>query len=117
MVNWQAILLIYPEINVRYGGNWFTGTKFKAELTPNEISDALAAFNEFPALARECSQGEANVDTAGEYPRRGDLSGRELERREGRHSCFGPGALGDPFGNPKQIQRHRCQQLLQMRFD
>ena len=63
MVNWQALLLIYTEINVRFGGHWFSRHTFKSQLTAREISDALESFAHFPALAHECSQGEVCITT------------------------------------------------------
>lgn len=64
MVNWRATLLIFNEINVRYGGNWFFGTSFRAKLSADEISAARESFAQFPALAHECSRGEVTVTTA-----------------------------------------------------
>ncbi len=63
MVNWQALLLIYAEINVRLPGHWFSKRFFHSLLSAREISDALASFAQFPALAYECSQGEVTVTT------------------------------------------------------
>ncbi len=61
MVNWRAILLIYTDINVRFGGHWFSRHTFRSQLSAREISDALESFNSFPALAQECSHGEVTV--------------------------------------------------------
>ncbi len=63
MVSWRAILLIYTDINVRFGGNWFSGHTFRSQLSAREISDALESFNSFPALAHECSNSEVTVTT------------------------------------------------------
>ena len=58
-----------------------------------------------------------NIDTAGESPLRGDLSGSRFERREGRNSRFSQRDFSQPVGDAKEIQRDRRQNLLQMRFD
>jgi hypothetical protein len=58
-----------------------------------------------------------NNDTAGESPLRGDLSRGRLERGEGRNARFCQRDFGQPFRNPKQIERHRRQNLLEMCFD
>lgn len=63
MANWRAILLIYNETKVRLPGNWFSKRSFRSQLSARDISDALESFNHFPALAHECSQGEAAVTT------------------------------------------------------
>lgn len=63
MVNWHAILLIYLEINVSFGGNWFSRNRFRAKLTNRDISDAIESFRHFPALASECSNGEVSLTT------------------------------------------------------
>ncbi|MBS1807971.1 MAG: hypothetical protein JST84_07250 [Acidobacteria bacterium] len=63
MVSWQAILLIYPQINVRLSGSWWRRRTFQHQLSPAEIQDALNSFQYFPALAQECSQGQINLIT------------------------------------------------------
>ncbi len=63
MANWQALLLIYTETKVRLPGKWFSKRSFHSRLTAHEITDALASFAQFPALAHECSQGEVVVTT------------------------------------------------------
>ncbi|HEX4946659.1 MAG TPA: hypothetical protein VFZ34_08355 [Blastocatellia bacterium] len=63
MITWRAILVIYTETKVRLGSSWFAPKKFQYRLEANEISDALESFQHFPALARECSQGEVTLET------------------------------------------------------
>ncbi len=63
MVNWRAILLIYPETNVRLPGNWFRRKSFHLQLSDRDIADALTSFSQFPALAHDCSQGEVTLTT------------------------------------------------------
>lgn len=63
MANWRAILLIYDQINVRLPRNWFFKQTYQAQLSEDEITDALTSFAHFPALAHECSQGEVTVTT------------------------------------------------------
>ena len=61
MVEWKAILMIYPAIEVSLPLSWLRKKKFKHQLTQEEVDDALAAWQHFPALAEECSQGEVTV--------------------------------------------------------
>jgi hypothetical protein len=61
MVDWQALLLIYVNLNVQLPGSWFARQSFQSQLAPRDIRDALHSFEAFPALARACSQGEVDV--------------------------------------------------------
>lgn len=81
MVNWHAILLIYSEINVSFGDNWFLRNRFSATLTDREISDAIESFRHFPALAQECSNGEVTLTTAIEHIARPIQSLTEMGER------------------------------------
>lgn len=56
MTVWKALLIVYRRIDVR-----MRRKRFVSELTDQEIVDALASFRALPALARELSNGEAEV--------------------------------------------------------
>lgn len=63
MVNWHALLLIYPYLDVRLPVGWFRQRTFQHQLSPLDIQDALNSFQQFPHLARECSHGEVTLTT------------------------------------------------------
>ncbi len=61
MINWHALLLIYPRLEVRLPGGWFRRRLFNHQLSEAEIQDALRSFACFPLLAQECSLGEITL--------------------------------------------------------
>ena len=64
MINWRALLLIYPRLEVRLPGGWFRRRTFNHQLSETEIQDALRSFACFPALAQDCAQGEISLSTS-----------------------------------------------------
>jgi hypothetical protein len=63
MVEWKAILMIYPAIDVSLPLGWLRNKEFKHQLNQSEVDDALEAWKHFPDLAYECSEGEATIIT------------------------------------------------------
>ncbi len=63
MVEWKAILMIYPSIEVGLPLGWLRNKDFKHQLQQAEVDDALEAWKHFPELAHECSEGEVTITT------------------------------------------------------
>src|SRR3954469_9225963 len=59
---WRALLIVYPEIDVRLpvpGGR--TKRRFQYRASEQELADAMDSFRAFPALASRLTKGAAQV--------------------------------------------------------
>ena len=61
MIEWKAILLIYRRIDVRYRVGSWRRKRFVHTLSDQEVSDAVASFQEFPGLIEELTSQRATV--------------------------------------------------------
>jgi hypothetical protein len=64
MNRWKALLLVYPEIDVRYRATWWRTQRFRHRLPAAEIGEAEDSFRHFPPLVNELTDGRASIDYA-----------------------------------------------------
>lgn len=62
MNTWNALLLIYCKIDVRYRTSWCRRKHFAHRLSEAELADAEDSFRHFPPLVEELTDGRASVD-------------------------------------------------------
>src|SRR4051794_20119731 len=62
---WRALLIVYPEIDVRLPvGGGRTKPRFRYRASEQEIEDATGSFRAFPALASRLTKGAAQVEAS-----------------------------------------------------
>ena len=64
MKTWNALLLIYCEIDVRYRISRWRRKHFAHELSEPEVEEAEDSFRHFPPLVEELTDGRAAIDYA-----------------------------------------------------
>ena len=62
MVIWNALLLIYENIDVNLRSSWWRKKHFRNSFNADEVNIAIETFGKFPALAQACSKGEVSVN-------------------------------------------------------
>ncbi len=95
----------------------FTPSLAQGQNANTSWGNRRAALNQWANPTSISPSAKTTVDTAGESRLRGDLSRGGFERREGGNPRFCERDFGQPFGDPKEIERHRRENLLQVRFD
>jgi hypothetical protein len=61
MIYWNAILLVYRRIDVRFRSEGFRERRFTHDLSEEEVRDAVCSFRAFPSLAEDLSGREVGV--------------------------------------------------------
>jgi hypothetical protein len=61
-IEWHVLCIIFDSIDVVYLDSGGRQRHFKYSLKREELDTALRSFRQFPALAKECSCGLANID-------------------------------------------------------
>ncbi|MDQ6861305.1 MAG: hypothetical protein M3032_09135 [Verrucomicrobiota bacterium] len=64
MKTWNALLLIYCEIDVRYPVSRWRRKHFAHQLSAAEVDEAEDSFRHFPPLVTELTDGRASIDYA-----------------------------------------------------
>jgi hypothetical protein len=59
---WRALLIVYPELEVRLPRGRWLKRRFHHRVTDEEISDATESFRAFPGLAAKLTSGAAVVE-------------------------------------------------------
>ncbi len=61
MTIWKVLLLIYRDIDIRFRADRWRATRFVNRMADAEMQDGVAAFEKFPALVKELTDGAAGV--------------------------------------------------------
>lgn len=93
---WRALLIVYPELDVRLPHGRWRKRRFHHVATDGEIRDAIESFGAFPSLAAGLTSGAALVES---HLVTSDAPLRSLS--EDDHHCFWP----SPHDTRRQIDQ------------